>query len=91
MSEQQIQRDIIKLIEARGGYVVKVISASRSGVPDLLVCWEGHFIGLEVKMPTTRTNVSKLQSYNLQRIIESGGRSAVVWSTKQVDELLDLL
>ena len=91
MSEQQIQREIIKLIEARGGYVVKVISASRSGVPDLLVCWEGNFIGLEVKMPTTRTNVSKLQSYNLQRIIESGGRSAVVWSTKQVDELLDLL
>lgn len=91
MSEQQIQRDIIKLIEARGGYVVKVVSASRSGVPDLLVCWEGNFIGIEVKMPTTRTNVSKLQQYNLSKIIDSGGRSAVVWSPEQVDELLDLL
>lgn len=91
MSEQQIQRKIIELIEARGGYVVKVISASRSGVPDLLVCFDGMFIGLEVKMPTTSTNVSKLQQYNLQKIIDSGGRSAVVWSVEQVDELLDLL
>ena len=91
MSEQQIQSAIIKRIEARGGYIVKVITASRSGVPDLLVCWEGNFIGFEVKMPTTRTNVSKLQQYNLQKVVESGGRSAVVWSVEQVDEILDLL
>lgn len=91
MSEQQIQKKIIDLVEARGGYAVKVITASRSGIPDLLICFDGMFIGLEVKMPSTRTNVSKLQQYNLQRIIDSGGRSAVVWSPEQVDELLDLL
>lgn len=91
MSEQQIQRKIIELVEARGGYVVKVITASRSGVPDLLVCFDGNFIGLEVKMPTTRTNVSPLQKYNLKKIIECGGKSAVVWSPEQVDEILDLL
>lgn len=91
MSEQQIQKKIIDLVEARGGYAVKVITASRSGIPDLLICFDGMFIGLEVKMPSTRTNVSKLQQYNLQKIIDSGGRSAVVWSPEQVDELLDLL
>lgn len=91
MTEQQIQKQIIDLVEKRGGYVVKVITASRVGIPDLLVCFEGYFIGLEVKMPSTRTNVSKLQSYNLQRIIDSGGRSAVVWKPEQVNELLDLL
>lgn len=91
MTEQIIQKQIIDLIEKRGGYVVKVITASRVGIPDLLVCFEGHFIGLEVKMPSTRTNVSKLQGYNLQRIIDSGGKSAVVWKVEQVDEILDLL
>jgi len=34
-SEQDIQRKIIKYLEAKGAYVVKVISASKSGVPDI--------------------------------------------------------
>lgn len=91
MNEQQIQSKIIKAIEARGGYVVKVVSASRAGIPDLLVCFDGLFIGLEVKTPLTKTNTTSLQDYNLAKIVDCGGRSAVVWSVEQVEELLDLL
>lgn len=88
MTEQQIQKKIIAYLESRGCYVVKVISASKSGVPDILGCYEGVFFGLEVKTPTTSGNVSKLQEYNLDKIVESGGHSKVVWDVEQVEEFL---
>lgn len=43
----------------------------RSGVPDLLVCCNGYFIGVELKASNGKP--SKLQLYNLQKIEESGG------------------
>ena len=90
-SEQQIQTKIKTVLEKRGAYVVKVISATKAGVPDILCCYNGRFIGIEVKRPSTKANVSKLQQYNLQKIIDCGGVSLVAWEPEQVEELLDLL
>ena len=90
-SEQQIQTKIISVLENRGAYVVKIVSATRAGVPDILACYQGNFIGIEVKKPSTKTNVSKLQQYNLQKIIDAKGRAIVAWEPEQVEELLDLL
>ena len=84
MTEQQIQKKIIQYLEQEGYYVVKVISASKSGVPDILTCIEGRFVGIEVKKPETKTNVSKLQEYNLDKINEAGGVSTVAWEVEQV-------
>ncbi len=89
MSEQQIQRKIITYLESRGCYVVKVISASKAGVPDIVGCYEGVFFGIEVKTPRTRGNVSKLQEYNLEKIMEAGGQSCVAWELDQVVDFLD--
>lgn len=88
-SEQDIQRKIIKYLESKGAYVVKVISVSKSGVPDILCCYNGKFIAIEVKIPTTKTNVSELQKYNLNKVTECGGISLVAWELKQVEELFD--
>lgn len=94
MTEQQIQKKIINLLESEyDAYVVKVISASKSGVPDVLACIEGKFVGIEVKKPSTKDNVSKLQEYNLDKITKSGGFSMVAWDVDMVrsrieDEIL---
>ena len=88
MTEQQIQKSIIKYLESQGAYIVKVISASKAGVPDILCCYQGKFIGIEVKKPSTKNNVSKLQEYNLKKIRESGGIALVAWSLEQVMEIV---
>jgi len=87
-TEQQIQKKIITYLESIGCYVVKVISASKSGVPDILGCYEGVFFGIEVKTPGTSNNVSKLQEYNLDKIIGAGGHSLVAWEVEQVEEFI---
>lgn len=88
MTEAQIQKKIITYLEKEGCYIVKVISASKSGVPDILGCYEGIFFGIEVKTPTTSNNVSKLQEYNLDKIVSCGGQSLVAWELEQVEEFL---
>jgi len=89
MREQDIQRKIIKFLESKGAYVVKVVSATKAGVPDILCCLQGKFIGIEVKTPTTKGNTSALQKYNLELIEAKGGLSLVAWDVLMVKEFLD--
>jgi len=91
MTEQQIQKKITSYLEQEGYYVVKVISASKAGVPDVLACIEGRFVAIEVKKPETKSNVSKLQEYNLERVIEAGGISLVACEVEQVKATVSLI
>ena len=89
MTEQQIQKKIITMLEQTyDAYVVKVVSASKSGVPDILCCIEGRFIAIEVKRPESKNNVSKLQEYNLSLVEQRGGVSMVAWTVDMVKEIL---
>ncbi len=89
MTEQQIQKKILTMQEETyDAYTVKVVSASRGGVPDILCCIEGRFVAIEVKRPESKNNVSKLQEYNLSKIEQRGGISMVAWDVPMVKELL---
>jgi len=88
MTEQQIQKKITTYLESLGAYTVKVISASRSGVPDILCCYQGYFIGIEVKKPTTLNTVSKLQEYNIKKIQQAEGYAIVASCVEDVEKLL---
>jgi len=87
MKEQDIQAKIQKYIKARGGYVVKTITSNRAGIPDLLCCISGKFIGIEVKMPGA--NASPLQLANGTMIEAAGGLFLVATSAAEVRDFLD--
>jgi len=90
-TEQQYQSKMIKYLEAKGAYVVKVISASKKGVPDILACYCGAFIGIEMKTPTKRNNTTKLQEYNLAKIKQAEGYSLVAVHPEDVESTLSLI
>ena len=87
MKEQAIQKSIIKYLKTVA-YVVKIISASKSGIPDLLVLYKGRFIAFEVKTPDKKNNVSDLQEHNISEIVKNGGLAFVVWELNQVKEII---
>jgi len=89
--EQNYQKKIVKMLEARGAYIIKVITASKKGVPDIIGCYKGHFIAIEVKTPTTMNNVSPLQQYNLREINDRGGYAIVAWEVKDVEKMLEVV
>lgn len=88
MKESDIQSKIIKLLERNNAYVVKVVSATKAGVPDILACYKGKFIAIEVKVPEKKDNTSELQKYNLRKINESGGLAIVAWNEDMINEFL---
>jgi hypothetical protein len=54
-----------------------------AGLPDIIACAEGLFIGLETKLPSTRGNVSPRQAYVHSQIEASGGVATVVCSAAE--------
>lgn len=89
MKEQDIQRKIIKYLESIGAYVVKVVASNKSGTPDILACYRGIFLAIEVKRPETKTNVSELQEYNIKKIKEAGGIAIVSWDLDAVKAVVE--
>jgi Holliday junction resolvase len=82
MTEQKLQSEIIRYLESNGCYVVKVVRATKDGVNDLLVCWEGQFVSIECKLPGGKTTA--LQALNQRRVIEAGGIAFTAFSLEDV-------
>lgn len=73
-AEKNFENRIKGFLEEKECWFLKYWGGSaytKSGIPDLLVCCNGYFLGIEVKAPTGRP--SPLQIYNLKRIDEAGG------------------
>jgi len=87
--EAVLQKRIIDYIKTQGGYTVKVITATRSGVPDIIACYKGKFIGIEVKTP--KGKVSSLQQQNLDSIKATGGLTVVARTLEDVASLMRVL
>lgn len=102
MKETQIKRAIIDFLRFQkdcevfptltgGMYNPKTKSyrptMTRAGTPDLLVCYRGRFVGLEVK--TAKGRLSDKQKLMIDAIEASGGVAAVVRSIEDVRKVLD--
>ena len=79
MKEKDFQLKVEKFLTDKGIYWVKYWGGghfTRSGVPDLLCCIGGRFVGVELK--TDDGKVAELQQYNIDKIIQSGGVALVL-------------
>ena len=85
-TEQQIQSKVIKYLESIDCYVVKVISANKSGVPDINACLNGRWISIEVKRPGF--SPEPIQLHHLQQIQKAGGLATWASSLEQVKDFL---
>ena len=64
---------------------------SKSGIPDIIACVDGHFVAIEVKGPSG--HASELQKRNVRLIQESKGYACVVYPKdfeKLKKELMEL-
>jgi len=88
LCESKIQTEILRYLERNGCYVVKVVLANKSGVPDILFCKDGLFYAVEVKATGKKKSTTKLQDWNLQKVIESGGKAIVTDKLSDVIEMI---
>jgi hypothetical protein len=98
MSDMPPEARLVKRIQAyittKGGRSFKIMGdeegRQEAGIPDLLVCYRGFFIGLEVKQPGAEHTVRPRQKHILKQIEESGGIAEVVSSVEQVAMILEV-
>ena len=57
MKESAFQAKVIRYFRDRGAYVLNVAGGTQipKGTPDLLVCYKGRFLALELKTDTGKT------------------------------------
>ena len=93
-SESELQTDMIDYLESKGIYNININPGAfmRAGIPDLICCVRGLFVAIEFKRPDGKGETSKLQEYNIEKIIESGGIAVVMENyikfTKFIDRLM---
>ena len=77
--EKNFERRIKEWIRKQGGFVVKYHgdAFSTSGVPDLLACVDGRFVGVEVKADDGTP--SELQIWTVRQIRKAGGIAVVLY------------
>ena len=84
--ERNLRRSIVeRLRQERDVYVCSVVGGAfgQGGVPDLLCCVAGRFVGLEVKRPLPESQTTPLQDVQAYRIRLAGGLAFVVRSVEE--------
>lgn len=91
--EGKVKKQVTAILKAHGAYYFSPVTGGfgRSGVPDIVVCYRGKFIGIECK--AGKGQPTALQLKNLAQIREQGGIALVVNedTVDGVQELMQLL
>ena len=76
--EGKVKDKVKKILKSVGAYYAMPATGGFgvSGVPDFLVCFNGHFVGIECKAGTGKTTA--LQERNLRDIETAGGITFVI-------------
>jgi Holliday junction resolvase len=76
--EKKVKNKVVRLLKEYGAYYFFPASygMGRSGVPDIVCCLRGYFIGIECK--AGKNKPTPLQEKELADIIKAGGVSCVI-------------
>ena len=86
--ETKLQRQIQGYLKSLGAYEFKVHGEifMRAGIPDIICCYKGKFIGIEAKDGSNKP--SELQLAHGRKIVKAGGIFGVCYSVLDVENLL---
>ncbi len=77
--EKNFENKVKEILKSKGAYLVKQFGCgfTKTGIPDLLVCYKGRFIAVELKADNGKA--SPLQLYNLEEVKKAGGYSFLLY------------
>ena len=88
--EAKVKKQVKKILDDLGAYHSSPMTAGfgRSGVPDIIACYKGRFIGIECKAGKNQPTL--LQLHNITEIKRNNGL-AIVINEDNIDALLTLV
>lgn len=90
MLEKDIENEIKRWLTSNGVYWFKVHGSAfmPPGIPDIVACINGHFVGIEVKNKGLLKHQSEQQKIHEELIKQAGGRYILADSIETVQENL---
>ena len=80
-----VDKILRKLRKRRKSYWVKLHGGmfQTVGLPDIVGCYKGKFVAIEVKVPGKENTLTKRQRLILKRIADAGGRAGMATNEKE--------
>ena len=90
MREKAIETKIKIYLFKIGAYFIKIHGSNfqEPGIPDIIACYKGRFIGIEVKAPGKLTNQSEQQKIHQRNIEKAEGIYLLTDSLDDVKKLI---
>ena len=81
MNEQQVQSKLIKELEEKGYYVIKLVKTNKNGIPDLIAIPKNSDVEFfEVKRYDGKP--SKLQEFRIKELKNHGVKAIIFYGPK---------
>ena len=92
-NESQLTSQIKNLLKSKGAYCEKIFGGGyqASGIPDILCCYRGYFIAIEVKSPTGKGRASDIQKLKIKAIRDAGGVAFITDNIEDVERVLKFI
>lgn len=90
-NETKLQKSIQKYLQSKGAYEFKVHGSiyMKAGIPDIICCYKGSFIGIECKVG--KNKMSSLQEEHRKMILSAGGIHILAYELKDVEKVIEKL
>jgi hypothetical protein len=87
--DNSLKPAVVKALKARGAfvYVTPRTVYGKSGIPDLVICYYGASVWMELKNPGEQATAEQLLV--IDQIIKAGGWAAIIHSVQEAMDFLD--
>ena len=88
--EAKVKKKVVSYLKQMGAYYFYPVTGGygRSGVPDIVGCWEGWFFGIECK--AGKNKPTPPQQKNLDEIAKAGGINLIV-NEDNMNNIIEIL
>ena len=90
--EKKVKKKVVEILKQYDAYYFYPVTGGygASGVPDIVACVNGRFLGIEVKADAKKRGPTALQQKNLDAINKTGGIGVVI-DANNLDALVEVL
>lgn len=90
MNESQLTTQVKQYLKMKGAYVEKIFGGGyqSAGISDIICCYKGYYIGIELKSPTKKGRASELQRLKIMQVRASNGVAFITDTLEDVKTVL---
>ena len=89
--ESEFQKEVLTYLKAHKIWHYRTQMGTQSGLPDIIACVHGLFVGLELKRPDGKGKLTLQQEKVIKDIKATGGFAWSISDMEQLKALLDFI